>query len=291
MPPRLAKTPDAPCIEPRRRIASRSHLELIKEIGAYAGLVAFIGLAVLALLSFAQGRDIRRLREWAGSAPERDAERKESTSAAASERAEEMRSLEEAREAERRAADLREQRRERREAGLPELTRSERLRERFGGGEARGGGFGTRLGDPRYLVGIFAVAILIGAGVVYAVTQGGDESGGNGGKSGKRAAKSMSPGEIEVTVLNGTAVDGLAGTYGNEVEQHGYQLGAVGNSRASFSESVVMFEQGEGRAAHRIADVLEISHVRPMSPEIASLAAGASVAVVVGEDNAAATNP
>ena len=94
-------------------------MELIKEIGAFAGLVAFLGLALLALLSFTQGRDIRRLREWAGSAPERDAERKESTSAAAQERAEEMRKLEEEREAERRAAELREQRRERREAGLP----------------------------------------------------------------------------------------------------------------------------------------------------------------------------
>ena len=266
-------------------------MELIKEIGAYAGLVAFIGLAVLALLSFAQGRDIRRLREWAGSAPERDTERKESTSAAAAQRAEEMRRLEEARTAEHQAAELRETRRERREAGLPELTRSERLRERFGGGgEARGGGLGSRLGDPRYLVGIFVVLILVGGGVAYAVTQGGSESSGSGGKSGKQAAQAaLNPGEIEVTVLNGTAVDGLAGTYGNKVEQHGFQLGAVGNSKASFSESVVMFESGEGRAAHRVADSLEISRVRPMSSEIASLAAGASVAVVVGEDNASAS--
>ena len=267
-------------------------MELIKEIGAYAGLVAFIGLAVLALLSFAQGRDIRRLREWAGSAPERDTERKESTSAAAAQRAEEMRRLEEARTAEHQAAELRETRRERREAGLSELTRSERLRERFGGGgEARGGGLGSRLGDPRYLVGVFVVLILIGGGVAYAVSQGGGESSGNGGgKSGKPAAQAApKPSEIEVTVLNGTAVDGLAGTYGNKVEQHGFQLGAVGNSKASFSESVVMFEQGEGRAAHRVADALEFSRVRPMSSEIASLAAGASVAVVVGEDNASAT--
>ncbi|HET6571886.1 MAG TPA: LytR C-terminal domain-containing protein [Solirubrobacterales bacterium] len=266
-------------------------MELIKEIGAYAGLVAFIGLAVLALLSFAQGRDIRRLREWAGSAPERDSERKESTSAAAAQRAEEMRRLEEARESERQAADLRETRRERREAGLPELTRGERLRERFGGGEARGGGLGARLGDPRYLVGVFVVLILIGGGIAYAVTQSGGEGSGNGGgKSGKRASSAaLNPGEIEVTVLNGTAVDGLAGTYGNKVEQHGFQLGAVGNSKASYSESVVMFERGEGRAAHRVADTLEISRVRPISSEIASLAAGASVAVVVGEDNASAS--
>ncbi len=69
-----------------RRVASRSHFASDvdqRQIGAFAGLAAFLGLAVLALLSFTQGRDIRRLREWAGSAPERDAERKEATSTVA----------------------------------------------------------------------------------------------------------------------------------------------------------------------------------------------------------------
>jgi LytR cell envelope-related transcriptional attenuator len=266
-------------------------LELIKEIGAFAGLLAFLGLALLALLAFAQGRDIRRLREWAGSAPERDAERKDSTSAAAAERAEEMRKLEEARDEERKAADLREHRRERREAGLPELTRSERLRERFsrgdGGGESGGGGLRARLGDPRYLVGLFVVLVLIAGGVAYAVSQGGDE--GSSGKGSKQVSHALKPSEIEVTVLNGTAVEGLAGTYGDMVERRGYQLGAVTNSRSSFAESVVMFQQGEARAAHRVADSLEISRVQPMTSEIASLSAGAPVAVVIGEDNASTT--
>src|SRR5690349_9668669 len=103
------------------------------EIGAFAGLASFFGLVVLALLTFTQARDLRRLRDWAGSAPERDAERKESTSEAAAERAEEMRRLEEARTAEHEATEQREVRRERREAGLPELTRGERLRESFSG--------------------------------------------------------------------------------------------------------------------------------------------------------------
>lgn len=264
-------------------------MELLKEIGAFAGLVAFLGLAVLALLSFAQARDIRRLREWAGSAPERDTERKETTSAAAAERAEEMRKLEEAREAERRAAELREQRRQRREQGLPELTRSERLRERFGAGPGRGGGIGgigSRFGEPRYLIAIFAVLVVVVGGVAYALTQGGD----GGGGGGKQASDAVKPGEIEVTVLNGTAVEGLAGSYGDMVERKGFQLGAVTNSRSSFEESVVMFADGSGREAHRVAAALEISRVRSMTAEIASLAAGAPVAVVIGEDNASSAS-
>jgi hypothetical protein len=265
-------------------------LELLKEIGAFAGLVAFLGLAVLALLSFAQGRDLRRLREWAGSAPERDADRKDSTSAAASERAEEMRKLEEAREAEQRAAELREHRRERREAGLPELTRTERLRERFGGGaevNSGGGGIGSRLGEPRYLIAIFAVLIVVVGGAAYAIVQsGGDEA---NGKGGEQASHALKPSEIEVAVLNGTAVEGLAGSYGDMVEREGFQLGAVTNSRSSFEDSIVMFEQGNGREAHRVATALQISRVRPMNTEIASLSAGAPVAVVIGEDNASSS--
>lgn len=266
-------------------------MELIKEIGAFAGLVAFLGLALLALLSFTQGRDIRRLREWAGSAPERDTERKESTSAAAQERAEEMRKLEEAREAERHAAELRKTRRERREAGLPELTRSERLRERFAGGRGGSdgrGGIGSRLGEPRYLAVIFVVLALVVGGVAYATLQGSGDGGGKSG-GGKRAARAVKPGEIEVSVLNGTAVPGLAATFGDKVERHGFQLGAVTNSSSSFSESVVMFRRGDGRKARRVAAALQIPRVQPMTSEISSVSAGAPVAVVIGEDNASST--
>ena len=38
-------------------------MELLRDLGAFAGLAAFLGLAVLALLYFAQARDVRRLRE------------------------------------------------------------------------------------------------------------------------------------------------------------------------------------------------------------------------------------
>jgi phage shock protein PspC (stress-responsive transcriptional regulator) len=257
-------------------------VELIKEIGAFAGLIAFLGLAVLALLSFSQGRDIRRLREWAGSAPERDADRKETTSEAASERAEEMRRAEEAREAERRAEDMREERRRRREAGLPELTRSERLRERFAG---VGGGLGGRLGEPRYLVALFAVFVLLAGGAAYAAIEGfGGDDGGNGGNGRKAAA--LKPGDIEVTVLNGTAVPGLAATFGDMLEQRGFQLGDVTNSESSFADSVVMFEPNNGRAAHLVARALQVQRVRQMTSDIVAVSGGAPVSVVVGEDNA-----
>ena len=255
--------------------------QLLTEIGSYAGLAAFFGLAVLILVSFTQGRDIRRLREWAGSAPERDSERKESTSAAASERAEEMRRLEEAREEERAAAELRETRRERREAGLPELTRSERLGAVFSGGR-------SRFSEPGFLVATFLIVVLVGGGIAFAVLEGFGGDDGGGGEQGKQSP-GFRPSQVEVAVLNGTAVEGLAGSFGDTVERNGFQLGAVTNSSSSFEESVVMFKPQNGAAAHKVASALEIPRVRPMTSEIAVVAAGAPVAVVIGEDNASSS--
>ena len=57
-------------------------MELIQEIGSYAGFAAVLGLAVLSALYFSQARDVRRLREWAGRAPERDAEARARVAAA-----------------------------------------------------------------------------------------------------------------------------------------------------------------------------------------------------------------
>jgi hypothetical protein len=254
-------------------------VELIKEIGAFAGLAAFLGLALLAMLAFSQARDIRRLREWAGSAPERDGERKEATSTVAAKRAEELRALEEARTAERDALEQREERRRRREAGLPEMTRGERLRQGLSG-------FGAKLAEPRYLVATFVAVLALAAGAVYLVTRGSDSADGKrGGGQGKRAA-AVKPSEIEVTVLNGTAVPGLAAEYGDEVERKGFQLGAVTNSATSFVDSVVMFDRGNAPEARRVAAALGIDEVRLMTSDIASVSGGAPVSVVVGEDNA-----
>ena len=47
---------------------------VVEQIGSYAGFVAVVGLAVLSALYISQARDLRRLREWAGRAPERAAE-------------------------------------------------------------------------------------------------------------------------------------------------------------------------------------------------------------------------
>jgi hypothetical protein len=46
----------------------------VTKYGAYLAIASFLGLALLSILYFAQAREVRRLRDWAGRAPERDAE-------------------------------------------------------------------------------------------------------------------------------------------------------------------------------------------------------------------------
>jgi hypothetical protein len=250
----------------------------IEQIGSYAGLAAFLGLGVLALLSFTQARDIRRLRDWAGSAPERDAERKEQTSTVAAQRAEELKALEEARTAEHAAVSQRETRRQRREEGLPELTR----RERLGGFFSR---LGARLAEPRWLVAIFVVMVAVVAGVAYMVLNGsGDDA---KGTSGKQAAAKVKPSEVEVAVLNGTATAGLAATYGDKLETKGYELGKVTNSDEPAETSVVMFARGHKSEAKKVAKQLQIDSLQLMTGTIETDSGEANVAVIIGEDDAA----
>src|SRR6476661_8937288 len=58
----------------------------LTQIGALAGLAAIPGLAVMSLLYFGQAREVKRLREWAGRAPERAAELEARVAADASRR-------------------------------------------------------------------------------------------------------------------------------------------------------------------------------------------------------------
>lgn len=163
-------------------------------------------------------------------------------------------------------------------------------------------GSGSLLGSSRALQGLVAVAaIAIVAGGTYLVVgqiSGDDDAGdgggkkaaakerkgssGDGGGSGKRRA--ASPSEIQVAVLNGTSATGLASTFQAEVSAAGYEIGPVGNSQSTFSESSVMFAEGYRPEAVEFARTFGISKVEPMLEEVVAVAEGAPIAVVLGDD-------
>src|SRR5918997_413511 len=64
-------------------ILALSVQDQVERYGAYVGIAAFVGLALLSLLYFAQARELRRLRDWAGRAPERARELEQRVAATA----------------------------------------------------------------------------------------------------------------------------------------------------------------------------------------------------------------
>ncbi len=155
--------------------------------------------------------------------------------------------------------------------------------------------FGESLSRPALLIVLFVVFVLVVGGVAYAVLNSGSSGSNTSAKTGSReshkgksaaTAKKIQPGEIEVAVLNGTASEGLAATWGGKVEEQGFELGAVTNTESEFEDSVVMFKPGREPEAKVVAKRLSISKLQPMISEVAEVSGGANVSVVVGEDNA-----
>jgi LytR cell envelope-related transcriptional attenuator len=258
-------------------------IDLLERIGPYLGIAAFLGLAILAFLIIQQAREVRRLREWAGRAPERADEAAAAAAAAAAARGEEAEAPEEEPVA---------------EPGEP--SRWDRLRDRLAGPF---GELDRRMPvDPRYLIAVVA-AVLIAVGVLTSGfgLLGGDDDGGGGG-GGTRGADQERQERVEVAVLNATqveegpvpieAVSGLAGRVASEVIKpiSGFKVGTEETAGSGFQETTIMFEpEAEAEAedlARAVAGELGETAVTPMINEVRELSAGAPVALVIGQDDA-----
>jgi hypothetical protein len=232
---------------------------VIETVGAFAGIAAILGVAVLSMLVIAQGRDLRRLREWAGGAPERDAELKEVSEVVAEERSEELKLI----------AD-REQRRSR----------------RFG--EVNGESFWQRLGRSGQIMVVAAAVIIVGAVAAWFInSQGNDSNSGGGGKGGQQAVGRVAPGSVDVAVLNGTggAEAGLAAEYAAFLESKGFEIGVTADAPEVYTESVVFFPKGEARAAEKVATAIDAPSTELITTAIAELAPDATAVAVIGTNH------
>jgi hypothetical protein len=230
---------------------------VIETVGPIAGLLSMVGLFVVIGLLFSQARDLRRLREWAGGAPERDAEIREVSEIVAEERSQELKVLAE---------------------------REERRLERT---ELSGGGFWERLGRPGRIMAIVAAVLIVGAGAAYAGTTllGGDDTPTRANN--RQAAGGLKPAQIKVDVLNGTggAEVGLAAEYAAALESRGFQVGATGDAPSTFEESIVMYTQGNEAAAKQVARAIDISETGLITNEVSAVASGSEVTAVIGVNN------
>jgi hypothetical protein len=143
--------------------------------------------------------------------------------------------------------------------------------------------FLRRVGQPRTLGLIAACAVGLGIAAIFGserLLQGG-EGPGPGAKPG-----AIVPGNVEVAVLNGTSVPGLAGKVGDDVRVNGFKLGTISNSRTRFDQTVVMYEPHQRRAARRVAHDLGVKPVQPIDRQTERVAGGADVVVIAGADRA-----
>ena len=247
-------------------------MHYVESIGPILGIVAFVGLAVMAFLLFQQARDLRRLREWAGRAPERAQEAADAVQAAA-----DAQRAQEGEEGEAPAEPV---------AAQPTGVRG-RIADAWAGFMDS---VGPRLSeidrrlpvDGRYLLGLIVVAV-VAAGVL---TSGFGLVGGGGADKQHKHAKRPT-----VAILNGTSVPNLAARIDQDVvKPAGYKTGSVDNAGSSFSNTVVMFSS-DGKAdakslAQAIKPKLGPTPTQPMTPDVKSRAGGASLALAVGLDDA-----
>lgn len=264
-------------------------VDLLERIGPYLGVAAFLGLAVLAFLIIQQAREVRRLREWAGRAPERADEAAQAAAAAAEARGDA-------------AEDAQEEEQEEEEpvAAAPEAGEPGRFARFRDAVAVRFAALDRRMPmDPRYLIAVLAAA-LIAAGVL---TSGfglfGDDGGGGGG-GGKRGGEK--PERVEVAVLNATQVDegsvpidavaGLAAKVADEVIKpaKGFKVGKEETAGSGFDATTIMFEpNAEAEAddlARTVSDQLGETPVTPMVDEVRQLSGNAPLALVIGQDDA-----
>jgi LytR cell envelope-related transcriptional attenuator len=268
-------------------------MDLLKEVGAIAGLASFLGLALLALLYFTQARDIRRLRENASFLVEGGAENGETSApaeraatAVASTTTEPDKAASGAgaaapNEAEAfRRAELARQAAERRK-------RFEQRRRRPDGGRERP----AWLSEPLSIAVVAVGALILLGGAVFGASRiiDGDSdtaTPANGADKGP-----CPPGQTKVAVLNGTATPGLAAQSAGELRQSQYKVGPVGNTSTPFTTSVVMFDPAAGQeCAPIIGQLVGIQKTQPMNNEVRQAAEGDPVAVVLGDDKASAAS-
>ncbi|HET8975927.1 MAG TPA: LytR C-terminal domain-containing protein [Solirubrobacterales bacterium] len=259
-------------------------MDLLRDVGAVAGLAAFFGLAVLALLYFAQARDVRRLRENAEflvegepARPGEGAERAPTavTAPADPEAAARTAAASAPTEAEAfRRAELARQAAERRQR-FEERRREEE------------GDLGGRVSNIPSAAVIAVGAIILIAGIAFGANRilGGDDNE-PAGTGQKQAASAACPSGTQIAVLNGTAEAGLAGTFSKQLKDRSYETGKVTNTETGFDTSTVMFDSGGEACAREVGQLLQIQSTEPMDQEVRSIAEGAQVAVVLGEDKA-----
>jgi hypothetical protein len=231
-------------------------LEIVQEVGAAAGVAAVVGLGVLSALYFSQARDVKRLREWAGRAPERSGR---GVTAVPGRAPSPQRPI--TRPAASRA--------------VPQQTVTIPPR--------RSQPWYSRIGTRYVAVGL----LVLGGAAAYGVTQPTGDDGGDNSNKPKRNGAAVKPGNVTVAVLNGTTVPGLAAMLSDQIAAAGFKKGTINDySDKQLAESVVQYAPGHQAEAKAVSRRLGISQREPVTADSRALAGDVTVTVIAGADKA-----
>jgi hypothetical protein len=272
-------------------------VDIIVRIGEYAGAAAFIGIALLVPLYVSQRRDVQRLRLWADYAPAapHEAEHAAATDVRLAHEAAFAQAAAEAAtaRADRRAARLASRGAPAAQTAAARVAAERPAATRITGEhmaiyrEAKWRTWLRRGPTTRELLYVMGGAFLLGVAIV-AATQVLLSNEATPDVSETTGGTGIVKADVEVSVLNGTAVPGLAAAVGDDVEVNGYTLGSVTNSPTPATQTVVLYERGHEEEARFVARDLGVDVVQLIDPESRELAQGADVVVVAGEDRAEA---
>lgn len=139
------------------------------------------------------------------------------------------------------------------------------------------------VGQPRVLALIALGAVVLGLVGIF-----GSERFLSGGGETTTTPKpgAVVPQNVNVAVLNGTSVPGLAAKVATDVQVNDFSLGNVGNTRKEYDQTVVMYENGQKQAADKVARTLGVKPVQPIDAATQREAGGADVVVIAGKDRA-----
>jgi len=148
------------------------------------------------------------------------------------------------------------------------------------------------------IVLLAGLAVLLLGGTAFGLSQvlGGDESGPPPNNQAPPPTQTTEPGagpavaneETTVGVLNGTTTNGLAATVADRLQQEGgYARGTTAtNTDQTLQASTVYYADGFRAQGRRVAGLLSVDAVEPVTEEIEALAPDADVVVLAGVDQA-----
>jgi LytR cell envelope-related transcriptional attenuator len=235
--------------------------EIVQALGAAAGFANLVGLAVLSALYVSHAREMKRLREWAGRAPERSALGAAAVPGPTSSPEGPIAAR-----------------------AVPEQSVTAPRRRSVGTRSVAAAGVGL---------------LVLGGAAAYGVTRlTGDDGAGNtanaqannhNGVAGKprRRSAAVKPGNVTVAVLNGTTVPGLAAALRDRLGAAGWKEGMIDDfSDQQLAESVVQYAPGHQAEAKAVGRTIGITRREPVTADSRVLAGDAAVIVIAGADKA-----